>query len=582
MTDAALAPARPRYRPSKADSDARTRRRYNSERRFQLYGLAAIAFSAIFIVVLMTDVITKAIPAFTVHQAVVEVELPAAAIDPAGTRDPQTLRTADYDALVRDVFDAKFPYVETRADRRALRGLLSAGGTNELRNRVANDPSLVGTTVRAPILLGPNPDLYLKGRVTGRETFGGVGTATPSATTGAVTIFSTSNDFANLLIDAKQDLLRRSVNLRREAERVRANALAATGDDRRRFDEKIADLEAETAALKARHDNAGSAEAIDASLPSVHVAINGGLVRVTELANDRVTGDVMIPLAGVGDATAGTWSIYRYEVPEANRKVTDREIVYLNALRDAGLIERSFNWPFFTNGNSSEAELAGIAGGIMGSLLTMFVTLILSLPIGVLAAIYLEEFAPKNRWTELIEVNINNLAAVPSIVFGLFGLAVFLNFFGMPRSAPIVGGIVIALMTLPTIIIAARAALRAVPPSIREAALGVGASHQQAVFHHVLPLAMPGIMTGTIVGMASALGETAPLIMIGMVVFTTDIPTTFTQVSNVLPVLVFSWADQPELAFQAKTAAAIIVLLVFLFLMNGLAIYLRKRFERKW
>ena len=208
--------------------------------------------------------------------------------------------------------------------------------------------------------------------------------------------------------------------------------------------------------------------------------------------------------------------------------------------------------------------------------LTLLVTLALCLPIGVLAAIYLEEFAPKNWLTDLIEVNINNLAAVPSIVFGLLGLAVFLNFFGLPRSAPLVGGLVLALLVLPTIIIAARAALKAVPPSIKEAALGVGASHQQAVFHHVLPLAMPGIMTGTIIGMAHALGETAPLLMIGMVAFIVDVPKGFTDAATVLPVQIYLWSDLPELAFQYKTAAAIIVLLVFLFVMNGLAIWLRK------
>jgi phosphate transport system permease protein len=212
----------------------------------------------------------------------------------------------------------------------------------------------------------------------------------------------------------------------------------------------------------------------------------------------------------------------------------------------------------------------------------LLVTLALSLPIGVGAAVYLEEFAPKNRLTDLIEVNINNLAAVPSIVFGLLGLAIFLNFFGLPRSAPLVGGLVLALLVLPTIIIASRAALKAVPPSIKEAALGVGASHQQAVFHHVLPMAMPGVMTGTIIGMAHALGETAPLLMIGMVAFIVDIPGGITDAATALPVQIYLWSDLPEIAFQAKTAAAIIILLIVLFVMNASAIYLRKRFERRW
>ena len=218
----------------------------------------------------------------------------------------------------------------------------------------------------------------------------------------------------------------------------------------------------------------------------------------------------------------------------------------------------------------------------MGSFFTLLVTLLISFPIGVLSAAYLEEFAPKNKLTDLIEVNINNLAAVPSIVFGLLGLAVFLNFFGLPRSAPLFGGLVLTLMTLPTIIIASRAALKAVPPSIREAALGMGASKVQVLTHHVLPLAMPGILTGTIIGMAQALGETAPLLMIGMVAFIVDIPGGVTDPATVLPVQIYIWADSPERAFVAKTSAAILVLLAFLVLMNALAVVMRKRFERRW
>jgi phosphate transport system permease protein len=226
--------------------------------------------------------------------------------------------------------------------------------------------------------------------------------------------------------------------------------------------------------------------------------------------------------------------------------------------------------------------MAGILGAATGSFYTLLVTLVLSFPIGVAAAIYLEEFAPTNRWTDLIEVNINNLAAVPSIVFGLLGLAVFLNFFGMPRSAPVVGGLVLTLMTLPTIIIAGRAALQSVPPSIREAALGVGASRMQTVIHHVLPLAMPGMLTGTIIGMARALGESAPLLMIGMVAFIVDIPGGFTDAATVLPVQIYLWADSPERAFVERTSAATIVLLAFLIVMNAAAVVLRRKFEKRW
>ncbi|WP_299377780.1 phosphate ABC transporter permease PstA [uncultured Kiloniella sp.] len=270
------------------------------------------------------------------------------------------------------------------------------------------------------------------------------------------------------------------------------------------------------------------------------------------------------------------------DVPESNRKIKDRELAWLDTLFEDDRIIKKFNINFFTNGDSREPEEAGILGAVIGSLYTLAITLALCFPVGVLTAIYLEEFAPTNKWTDLIEVNINNLAAVPSIVFGLLGLAIFLNFMGLPRSAPIVGGMVLALMTLPTIIIASRAALKAVPPSIREAALGIGASRMQTVFHHVLPLAMPGILTGTILGMAQALGETAPLLMIGMVAFIADIPGSMSDAATVLPVQIYLWADSPERGFVEKTSAAIMILLAFLIVMNAIAVILRKRFERRW
>ena len=269
-------------------------------------------------------------------------------------------------------------------------------------------------------------------------------------------------------------------------------------------------------------------------------------------------------------------------LPEGQRRLKDNQIAWIDQMIDRGAIEKRFNVTFFTQGDSREPELAGIWGAVMGSIFTLMVTLSLSFPIGVAAAVYLEEFAPKNRWTDLIEVNINNLAAVPSIVFGLLGLAVFINFFGIPRSVPLVGGLVLTLMTLPTIIIASRAALKSVPPSIREAALGVGASRVQAVTNHVLPLALPGMLTGTIIGMAQALGESAPLLMIGMVAFIVEVPTGPFDPSTVLPVQIYLWADSPERAFVERTSAAIMVLLTFLIAMNALAVVLRKRFERRW
>jgi phosphate transport system permease protein len=258
------------------------------------------------------------------------------------------------------------------------------------------------------------------------------------------------------------------------------------------------------------------------------------------------------------------------------------QLAWVERLKGEGRIKKTFNSAFFTKGDSREPESAGIWGAVAGSAFTLLVTLTLSLPIGMAAAVYLEEFAPRNRWTDLIEVNINNLAAVPSIVFGLLGLAVFINFFGLPRSSPLVGGLVLTLMTLPVIIIAGRSALKSVPPSVREAALGVGASPMQMVLHHVLPLAMPGMMTGAIIGMARALGESAPLLMIGMVAFIVDIPQSITEPATVLPVQIYLWADSPERAFVEHTSAAILVLLAFLILMNGLAVYLRKRYERRW
>ncbi|MCU7875540.1 MAG: phosphate ABC transporter permease PstA [Candidatus Thiodiazotropha sp. (ex Lucinoma borealis)] len=267
---------------------------------------------------------------------------------------------------------------------------------------------------------------------------------------------------------------------------------------------------------------------------------------------------------------------------ESDRRIKNNQLEWIQSLQKDGRIEKRFNSTFFSAGDSREPELSGIKGAVYGSFFTLLICLAIAFPVGVAAAVYLEEFASKNRWTDLIEVNINNLAAVPSIVFGLLGLAVFINFFGLPRSVPLVGGLVLALMTLPTIIIASRAALKSVPPSIREAALGVGASPMQTVTHHVLPLAMPGMLTGTIIGMAQALGETAPLLMIGMVAFIVDIPGGPFDPSAVLPVQIYLWADSPERAFVERTSAAIMVLLVFLINMNLLAVWLRRKFERRW
>ncbi len=312
---------------------------------------------------------------------------------------------------------------------------------------------------------------------------------------------------------------------------------------------------------------------------------DGVRVQLREMvtANPALIGTTQtIPVLAGADIDSAYKGQIDLTVPQENRKVSDRQVAWMKKLSGEGVMKEAFNTGLFTFGASSRPETSGLRVALIGSFYMMLIVLALALPIGVAASIYLEEFARKSRFTDLIEVNINNLAAVPSIVFGLLGLSVFINFFGLPRSASLVGGLVLTLMTLPTIIIATRAALRAVPPSIRSAALGLGASKTQMVFHHVLPLAAPGILTGTIIGLAHALGETAPLLLIGMVAFVADIPGSPMEPSTALPVQIYMWANEAERAFVERTSGAIIVLLLFLIVMNLGAILLRRRFERRW
>ena len=412
-------------------------RRNRAERRFRRFGLVAICLGMSFLVLLFASIISLGYQAFLQTRIQMPIHFDAAVIDPAGTRDLQTLRQADYGKLVRDALAREFPGVSGRSARRALAGIISEGSHYDLRDRVLEDPELIGTDQTLWLLADDDIDMLVKGHI------------------------------------------------------------------------------------------------------------------------DR-------------------------ELPQGERRLDDRTIGWIDSLQEQGRVERHFNTTFFTAGDSREPEQAGILGALMGSLLMLIVTLVLSFPIGVAAAIYLEEFAPRNRLVDLIEININNLAAVPSIIFGLLGLAVFLNWFGMPRSAPLVGGLVLTLMTLPTIIIASRAAIQSVPPSIKEAALGLGASRMQTMLHHVLPIAMPGMLTGTIIGMAQALGETGPLLMIGMVAFIVDPPQGFLDPASALPVQIYLWADSPERAFTERTAAAIMVLLAFLILMNSTAVLLRKKLTRKF
>ena len=330
----------------------------------------------------------------------------------------------------------------------------------------------------------------------------------------------------------------------------------------------------------------GVSEGDTAQLRAVNQMISNSVrnqLRDMVVANPQIIGTTQtVSLLAAGDIDSAFKGQINLEVTEQNRKISDQQVGWMNKLAEAGALGKHFNSGIFFNGASSRPEAAGVGVALIGSFYMMLIVLVLALPIGVAASIYLEEFAPKNRLTDLIEVNINNLAAVPSIVYGLLGLAVFINFMGLPRSASLVGGLVLTLMTLPTIIIATRAALKAVPPSIRAAALGLGASKMQTIFHHVLPLAMPGILTGTIIGLAHALGETAPLLLIGMVAFVANYPTTPMDPSTALPVQIYMWANEAERAFVERTSGAIIILLLFLIVMNVGAILLRRRFERRW
>lgn len=409
-------------------------RRRRKETLFRATGMIATAIGIAFLAVFFATLIGKGASAFVQTYMRLDVELTAEQIAPGGELD---LAYADFDGLVRTALRKEFPEVSGRAERRELYRLLSIGAGYQIRDLVAENVDLIGTTQTLWLPTSATVDMLMKGN-----------------------------------IDAS----------------------------------------------------------VDASL----------------------------------------------------RPLSDQQIGWINSLQRAGRLDKRFNAALFTNGDSREPELAGIKGAMMGSFFMLVVTIALSFPIGVAAAIYLEEFAPKNRWSDLVEVNINNLAAVPSIVFGLLGLAVFINWMSLPRSAPLVGGLVLALLTLPVIIIASRAAIKAVPPSIREAAMGLGASRMQVVFHHVMPLAMPGMLTGAIIGMSRALGESAPLLMIGMIAFIVDVPGGFTDPSTALPVQIYLWADSPERAFAERTSAAIIVLLAFLILMNLAAVIVRRRMERKW
>ena len=588
-------------------------KRYRSESIFKAFGMAAIIIGMAFVVILFANIVGKGYPAFLQSYVKLPVYFDAQVIDPDGDRDPDKMARADYQGLIKKTLRETFPEVSGRRDKLALYKLISQGAGFDLQDMVLDNPDIVGTTQEIWLLADDEIDVYLKGNVTRLEEFELEGRPVASGVSGEVEITTDGPAFMPV-IDRMQELFEREQRrAERELERAREKlddlqkelvenrellAEAERYDYPTRIERlkeiiknnqgQISDeeyiirvLEERIAGYRKSLEGTSAAEVdIPPDAASYLLELQGGLVRITALGRNSARGTVLNTLDPASDSEG--LKVVILETPESERRVTDRTIGWVRQLQEKGVVEKKFNTIFFTHGDSREPEQSGIAGALAGSFFTLIVTLLLSFPIGVGAAIYLEEFAPKNKWTDLIEVNINNLAAVPSIVFGLLGLAVFINYFGLPRSAPLVGGLVLTLMTLPTIIIASRAALKSVPPSIREAALGMGASRMQAMFHHILPLALPGMLTGTIIGMAQALGETAPLLMIGMVAFIVDIPQGFTDNATVLPVQIYLWADSPERAFVERTSAAIMVLLGFLISMNALAVFLRKKFERKW
>lgn len=514
---------------------ARLKRRHRAERRFKAYGQAAIGVAVAMLVILILSIGSQALSAFTHHKVTFDLTLTPDVVAPNGVGDTQAIaeNVSGFYRLVREDLDATFP--EAEASRRLttqLNGLVTRLAVLPMARQTADHPTRIGETVTYTAALSDDMDLFLKGQVSDqvRLTTGPAREASV-LDDGQVRLAGASDAFANLV------------------EQIRNTSAEAAETDSPR---SIL-LQRGTSVLRTYPDRVADA------------AIEGTVMTGT-----------------LEDLLNGPLETRIIELPEAERNVTDRQVAWTLALQEMGRIERRLNWSLLTNADSTYPEIAGVVAALVGSIFTMMITALFAVPVGIAAALYLEEFAPKNRITDTIEVNINNLAAVPSIVFGLLGAAVFLNLFGLPRSAPLVGGLVLGLLTLPTIIIASRAALRSVPPSIRAAALGVGASHTQAVFHHVLPLAAPGILTGSIIGMARALGETAPLLLIGMVAFVAEVPSGPTDEATALPVLIFKWSTGAERAWEPNTAAAIIVLLLFMILMNAVAVLLRRRFERRW
>ncbi|MFN7054721.1 phosphate ABC transporter permease PstA [Hyphomonas sp.] len=510
----------------------RLKRRRAADLRFRYYGLGAIVLALSALVLLAVSIGAQAVSAATYHVVTYSVTLDRDLIAPPGEDQPDDIaRNVDgFYYIARDNLIATFPESDSdRASRREISDFLTRLAVLPTARKVARQPELIGSdiTFRAP--LNDDLDLYLKRQGIGERRY----------RSGAITGLEALDDVSARL----------------------------SGPD------AFASL---TAPITLKLSEGALEE-------DISVLITSG--RSTGRLSDITAGSARLELltGSLDDFRAASGLVLRLlDLPEARRPITDRQIAWTLALQDIGRIDRVPRWSLLTNTDSTYPELAGGLAAIVGSFLTLIITALVAIPIGILAAVYLEEFASKNRVTDFIEVNINNLAAVPSIVFGLLGAALYLNFLGMPRSAPIVGGLVLALMTFPVVIIASRAALKAVPPSVRAGALAVGASPMQTVFHHVLPLAAPGIFTGAILGMARALGETAPLLLIGMVAFVGDVPSGPSDESTVLPVLIFSWSNNAERAWEPMTSAMIVILLIFLLAMNGLVVFLRRKYERRW
>ncbi len=533
-----------------ASSDARrrVRKRYAADRRLQVYGISAIGLAVGLLGILLGSIIVTGLPAF--FQTKVDL---AISVDPAKV-DAKDPASGNFRALVRDALARFFPADVTDKQKTEVAKVLTSDAPYVVRDYVLSHPDTIGKTITLPIAFS-DPFDQLHKRVIPKEV--------PALTWSQVRYFERLQNRGVVVEEGGRTSLKLDVYV--DPAKVEAG-LPPTGD--------FAALARDSlqAYLPDVHDTALFTMLADDAPESVAklVAADPSLIGKTV--------SVILPVASPFAALA------KGETAKVlNPRFTEVQIKAYDQMESDGLVRMPFNWELFFNADSRFPERAGLAGAITGTFLMLLVSFALSFPIGISAAVYLEEFAPKNRLTDLIEVNINNLAAVPSVVFGLLGLAVFIGFFGLPRSVPLVGGMVMSLITLPTIIIATRAALKAVPPSIREAALGIGASKHQVMVHHVLPLAMPGILTGTIIGMAHALGETAPLLLIGMNAFIPSIENMgILEPATTLPTQIYSWADSPERGFVSRTSAAILVLLGFLVIMNLLAVVLRQRFERKW